>query len=109
MSELTLEQKLAYLQQQMQELKTLEQSVKSSMKNLEREKNKKPITVSIHEAQSSGKFSIKLERGGVKHYLQADFIEYILNHSEDMKKFVAESNKLNTDKELAKTQENKVA
>lgn len=106
---LTLEQKLAYLEEQLKQVEAMKKQVQSSMKNLAREKNKKPIVASIHEAQSSGKFSVKLERGAVKHYMQADFLEYILNHADDIRKLIDESNKLNSDLELSKTEEKKVA
>lgn len=102
-----IEQKLAYLKQEQERLKNLEASLKSSMKNLMREKNKKPIESSIHQAASSGKFSIKVERGNLKYYLQSEVVSYILNHAEDMKRLIAECDKLNTDKELSQT--NKVA
>ena len=109
MSNQTLDEKLAYLEKQMKELEEMRKSVQSSMKNLAREKNKKPITWAIHEAQSSGKFSLRLERGQVKHYLSVDFIEFIVNHADDLKKACAEVNQLNSDKELTATSEKKVA
>jgi hypothetical protein len=109
MSNLTLEQKMAYLEQQLKEIEEMKKSLKSSMSNLAREKNKKPIVWAIHEAQSSGKFSLRIERGAVKHYLTPDFIEFIVNHADDLKKACVEINKLNDDRELSQTTEKKVA
>jgi hypothetical protein len=106
---LTLEQKMAYLESQLREIEEMRKSLKSSMTNIAREKNKKPIVWAIHEAQSSGKFSLRVERGAVKHYLTPDFIEFIVNHADELKKACAEINQLNSDKELSETTEKKVA